>query len=56
MAMVGIVFSISFYWCYIHGSRMFKTHIKRDSRTLFVVTIIQRGGWGVKDSKSNFSK
>ena len=31
--MVGIVFSSSFHQYYIHGSTIYTTHIKRNSRT-----------------------
>jgi len=41
--MVGIVYSGSFHLYYIHGSRMYKTQIKRNSRTTFVVLKIQEG-------------
>ena len=35
--LVGILFLSSFHCYYIHGSRMYITNIKRNSRTLFVV-------------------
>jgi len=35
--MVGIVCSNPFLWYYIHGWRMYLTHIKHNSRTLHVV-------------------
>jgi len=41
--MVGIIWLSSFHWFNIHGSRMVITHIKCDSRTLFVVLNIQGG-------------
>ena len=34
---VGIVISSSVHWCYIHGSRVYKNYIIRNSRTLYVV-------------------
>jgi len=33
--MDGIVFSSSYHWYYIHGSRMYITHIKENSRTKY---------------------
>mgnify|MGYP000725364375 CR=1 FL=1 len=41
--MVGIIFSNYFLWYYRHASRMYITHIKRNSRTLYVVSTIQGG-------------
>jgi len=35
--MVGLVFSSSFHWYYMHGSRMYITHIKHNFRTLYQV-------------------
>jgi len=39
--MVGIFFLSSFHWPDIHGSKMYITHIKHNSRTLYVVSNIQ---------------
>ena len=33
----------SCHWYYLHGSRMYITHIKRDSRTPYVVLKIKTG-------------
>jgi len=41
--MVGIVFSSSFHWYYIHGSRMYIFKIVRNSRTQYVASTIQGG-------------
>ena len=42
LGLVGIVFSRFFYWFYIHCSGMYITHIKRNSWTLYVVSIYRR--------------
>ena len=44
--MVGIFFSSSFHWYYIHDSRMYTSQIIRNSRTPFAVSIVQGLGWG----------
>ena len=41
--MLEIVSSSSFHWYYIHGSRMCRTHITHNFRTLYVVSKIQGG-------------
>ena len=50
MLVVGIVLSSSFNWYNLHGSRMYKTHIKQICRTPFVVSKT----WWVKTSLSFF--
>jgi len=43
--MVGIVvFSISFRWYYIYGSRVCITHVKRNYRTMYVVVVFKSEG------------
>ena len=39
-----IVFSMTFHWCYIHGSSIYIAHIKRNSRTIYVVSYIRGEG------------
>ena len=40
--MVGIVCSSSFHWYYINDSRKYITNIKRNSRTLYLVSKIHK--------------
>ena len=51
--MVVIVFSSSFDWYYIHGSRMYVTYIKRNSRTLHVGSIISSKSFFFKMAKKH---
>jgi len=46
--MVGFVFSNYFNWYFIHGSKMYITHINRNTRTQYVVSNIQGGQTGRK--------
>ena len=54
-SMVGIVFSSSFYWYYIYGSKMYITHITHNSKTLYIHEDSKIQGW-VSNLKSFFSK
>jgi len=53
--MVGILFSSSLHWYNIHDSRMYITHMKHNSRTLYIHVVSKIQGW-VSNLMSFFSK